>query len=163
MNKTTLVLVLLLVATALATPMATDSFFVPGPVPMAENDNQTIKYCVEFTTENMTFPAMGMNVAIQATCKDNNDLFGCQPEDLPVAPEFSITLLQNVTGEDGCVDVELITTEAFGVYYFSLNGLVEEMSVTEETSSAYVPEFGILGAITALGVAGLFIAKRRAD
>ncbi|NTV22858.1 MAG: hypothetical protein HGA85_00595 [Nanoarchaeota archaeon] len=140
-----------------------DSVVVPGVVNMDHNDVKQVEYCVEYIDEEeVSRPAVGLGVSIFEECLDQNNLFGCQAGDVMNPSEFTATALDAVTDVDGCATLELETTDADGgLFYYTVNGDLGGSVVTRETASAYVPEFGVLGAVGMLAVAGLFIAKRR--
>jgi hypothetical protein len=134
---------------------------------MGETETKIVQYCIDKvyynpdTQEEKREPFSGMDVVLGDVCLDMNELFGCQGADDLFPGAFTVTVLEPVTGDDGCADIELKTEEASGLYYFKLNGDLGGSVVTGETGSVLVPEFGVLGAVGILAVAGLFISKKR--
>lgn len=94
---------------------------------------------------------------ISRLCKDVNGLPGCQSTDAQATG--LIISLDKKTGTDGCSDMTITATpEATpGKYYYLVNGVMGGVSITAETGSVWVnevPEFGVVAAITTLGLAG---------
>jgi len=146
---------LLVVLSTLA--IATDSDITPAAVTMDHNDVTVVQYCVTGVTDG------SLDIVVGKVCRDLNSVTGCQAADdlatteLVVTPDTPMT----VSGGNGCVDVELKTVDADGLYYYTINGEYQGEVITAETGSVFVPEFTVLGAGAALAIAGAYIAKKR--
>ncbi|MBD3203003.1 hypothetical protein GF327_01805 [Candidatus Woesearchaeota archaeon] len=158
-----LAIFLISIVSAVSTPVSTDSDIFPGVVAMEPNDSVDVEYCVVYIDENdAETPAVGLDVATDKICKDQNSIPGCQAADTSSPAEFSVTVVDSVTGADGCATLTLSTTNAYGgTFYYEVNGEVEGEAITEETGTAYIPEFGVLASLAVLGLAGLFVARKR--
>jgi hypothetical protein len=156
------VVMVLFAASAMAFE-AIDSQIIPGVVNMEVTDTQVVDYCIEYVNEEGgRRPAEGISVAVQQVCLDQNDIFGCQGTDTFWPAEFSVTVLDSVTDADGCSRLQLDTVDAYGgLFFYTVNGEIGGGEVTRETGAVYIPEFGIIGALAVLGLAGVFIARRR--
>ena len=128
---------------------------------MGPTDTHTVEYCVY----DIVPPNGTIDVVVDPVCKDVDGVSGCNGEDIHDPADFSATpaadLIETVDGQ-GCVDIMLETTDAEGLYYYTVNGESAETEIVAETGSvAVVPEFSVLGATLALGAVGLFIHKKR--
>jgi hypothetical protein len=155
----------LLVVSAVAQPVSTDSDIIPGVVAMENTDEVYVEYCVVYVdAEDNEAPAPGLDVVLNDVCRDTNNVPGCQLADAADPAEFMVTVEDSVTGADGCATLRLNTYDAMGgVFYYEVNGEVEGEAVTEETGAAYIPEFTAIGAGLALLGAGVYMANRRKE
>jgi LPXTG-motif cell wall-anchored protein len=132
----------------------------PLDTTMAETDTQTAEYCVDgYTPEDST-----IDITVTNVCKDLNSITGCQAADDATQTEFTATPASStltLTGGAGCVDIDLQTTSASGIFYYTVNGEITGEVITSETGSVLVPEFTTIGAALALAGAGLFIYKKK--
>ena len=155
----------LLVVSAVAQPVATDSDIIPGVVAMENTDEVYVEYCVVYLDAmDVESPAPGLDISISDVCLDTNNVPGCQLADDADLTEFEFTVIDPVTDGDGCATIRLNTYDALGgVFYYELNGEVAGEAVTAETGAAYIPEFTAIGAGLALLGAGVYMAKRRKE
>lgn len=128
---------------------------------MNMTDSAVVQYCM-----NGVKPAYGYaRIVVSPICKDVDGQSGCQVGDILNQNEFTVTPLQQtmqIIDGQGCVDLVLHTSNADGKYYYTVNGKVGCAKVSSETGTAYViPEFGVLGALAVLGMAGVFVVRKR--
>lgn len=132
----------------------------PKSLTMAKTDVRVATYCVDSVE-----PADAvLDIVIDPICRDTNAMSGCQPVDTFDPTDFSVTpaspTLQLVGGA-GCIDLVLETDNAEGLYYYTVNGDLSSANITSETGKVFVPEFGIVASVGLLGLAGVYIARRR--
>ncbi len=131
----------------------------PKHITMAETDTRYVEYCVfDITPEDLT-----IDIIVDPVCRDQNSISGCQAADDNSPADFSATPVSptlSLVGGAGCVDIELTTSDANGLFYYTVNGDLGGV-ITSETGTAYVPEFGTIGAVLALLGAGAYAAKKR--
>lgn len=158
MNKTMLFVMMALMAIGVAS--ASNSYISDEDLTMAYYDTVVVDYCITGTGES------AIDVVVTATCRDANNVYGCQPADDSAAGLFTVVANPTVIADGGCSELTLTTTIADpadgGMFYYTVNGQVGGANIgTEETGRVFVPEFGILAAVGVLGLAGLFVYKRR--
>ena len=132
----------------------------PLDITMAQNETRYVEYCV-----NGIVPANGtVTIIVDPVCEDQDGISGCSASDDATQTEFTATPVSNITTVNGagCTDIELKTSAtANGLFYYTVNGQKGEAQVTSETGSVFVPEFGILATLAVLGLAGVYISRKR--
>ncbi len=159
----------------ISTVSATGDVLAPKDVTMAYVDTLTAEYCVTGHSVN------SIPLEILSVCKDVDGISGCMAADeadpAGLTVEFPgnvdsivLSLTSDGLGEfEGCTDIDIETNlnpADGGLFYYTVGdgyiGLYgQKGSVVAETGSIFVPEFGIIAAGLVLGLAGLYIVKRR--
>ncbi|KHO46597.1 MAG: hypothetical protein QS98_C0002G0045 [archaeon GW2011_AR3] len=139
---------------------AVDMTITPQLVHLDHTDSKDVVVCV---TKADNSPYTNLDLYITSECQDlDNDEVCSVAENGNAAGIFSATVKTSPTDAAGCGEVTLATNAApggtFAYSVLSKNGAVD---VDSEGALAYVPEFGVIAAMTVLGGAGYFIYKRR--
>ena len=134
---------------------------VPLDSQLGPNQTTYADYCVQDVEPSDQLVV----VTVDPVCQDVDGISGCNGVDDHNPSSFSAVSMGDIQAVNGsgCTMIELTTTaDAQGLYYYTVNGNVAEAEVASETGSVEtVPEFGVLAAIGVLGLAGLFVYKRR--
>jgi LPXTG-motif cell wall-anchored protein len=140
-----------------------DSQITPGVVNMEVNDVVDVEYCAEKVfLDNSRAAYPGLTVTVNAVCQDQNGVFGCHAADIMYPAVFTAVAIDAVTGADGCATVQLTSINALGgTFFYEVNGAEGDAVVTEETGTAYIPEFTTIGAGLVLLGAGLYSYRKR--
>jgi len=142
-----------------ASVSAVDMVITPNIVGMAETDIQEVQVCVYRADKS---PYVGLDLVLGSVCQDTNGDEACGPTDLDTDGKFTAVVKSSPTDANGCGIVELETKGVTGGdFVYQVNGYFAEVFVNMEGGLAYVPEFGILASAAVLGLAGLFIYKKR--
>lgn len=132
-----------------------------GIIRMEMQDSVQIEFCMSGLNGQQN-----IEVVVGPVCKeDSNGAIGCQAGDLDAAGLLSVIPQDQFINDGECTWIDLVTTipteELGGQYYFTINGNVAGTTIGSETGTVEVPEFGVIAAIAVIGLAGLFIYKRR--
>lgn len=158
MKKLSLMLMLvavLMIGMVSATTTTLDSDYIT----MDYSDVRTVTYCIS----NQNAP-VDIAVVVDPVCKELDNVLGCSAGDEMNPTGFSVVPNEATTGADGCVDLTITTSldeQNAGTFVYTVNGDNGLTYVGAETGSVAVPEFGVVAALAVLGIAGLFIFKRR--
>jgi hypothetical protein len=134
---------------------------------MPTTGEKDVNVCITSNVQGVVKPVVGMPLVInnEATdlCLDANHNSYCDPSDVyGVSGNFFITIKQSPTDANGCGVVTLHTVNAQDSdYAYRISGLDAGVVAIQENASFYIPEFGIIGALLFLGLAGLFVAWKR--
>ena len=160
MKKLSLILIsMMLILSVVGVVSATNGILDEETVTMGYQDVRTVQYCLfeQGVPQDVT-------VVVDPICRDLNTLIGCNSGDEYNPDGFSVVPSEPTTGPDGCVDI-VITTDLEqgeeGLFYYTVNGQVGDSYVGAETGNVFVPEFTVLASLGVLGLAGLYIAKKR--
>ncbi len=135
---------------------ATDTTLDDDYLEMQYNSIATVTYCI-FEQGN----PVDIAVTVDPICKELDGVFGCSAGDTYNPAGFSVVPNDATTGADGCVDLTITTQNEDGLFVYTVNGDNGQTYVGAETGSVFVPEFGIVAALAVLGLAGLFIYRKR--
>ena len=141
---------------------ASDSTLSDNSISMAYNDTAYVDYCIDNVNGQQN-----INVTIDSVCRDADGIYGCSVADDSATGLFDVQVIgPQVINEGECTTLMLTTTinnEADGGnFYYTVNGRVGGVALgSGETGLVQVPEFGVLAALGVLGLAGLFIYRKR--
>ena len=104
---------LAMMLTMSALVFATETTLTEDNLAMQEVDSETVTFCMKSSIDDS--PIVGANVVVGEVCEDLNNLEGCQGADADESSaggKFDVTMLDAVTGADGCADAQLDTNMA---------------------------------------------------
>jgi hypothetical protein len=159
MRKILMALIIFLISTAV---LATDMDINPSIVDMTPSDSRTVQVCVEKSNGS---PYADLLVDVENFCKDSNANGVCDAYDDLSPLTFSISITEP-TDVSGCTEATLTTSlaeEGDYAYRLKASDMVVDVlvKVASETGNVEViPEFGVLGALTCVFAAGLFVLRR---
>lgn len=156
MNKNATIAILIALMT-MGVVSASDGVLEEEYVTMGYNDVYINTYCLYDNGQPVTnFP-----VSIDVVWQELDNVLGYSAGDLQNPTGFNVTVLGQVTGEDGCINLQLETTEENGLFGYTIGGWNGKAWVGPEDGYAFVPEFGVAAALIVLAAAGLYIYKKR--
>lgn len=139
---------------------AVNSVLIPETLVITPDDVDLVEYCVTHHGD----PLPDVAVVVEAVCRDRDHLVGCAPAEDEMSPaSFGLAALDATTGPDGCATLQAVTASADvnGTYYYTVSGSLGHATITRETGTAVVPEFGTVAGALALGLSGLLIWRRQ--
>ena len=157
-DKTILAIVASMLVLMVGSAVATDLTLNPEFTTMGITDAKTVDACITMSSGG---PYVGVDLVVDTYCQDLNGNEVCDGADNILPAEFSAVVGDTPTDASGCGTIELETDGASGMYVYKVNGEDGGIEVAAESGLVLVPEFGVVAALTALGGAGLYIARKR--
>jgi len=160
MKKLSLIAIMMIVL-LVGVVSATTTTLNDDSITMDYSDVRVVTYCIS-SGEN----PVDIAVVVDPVCKELDNVLGCSLGDEMNPVGFSVVPNEETTGADGCVDLTITTSlnpDNAGVFVYTVNGDNGMTYVGAETGTVAVPEFGVIASLAILGLAGLFIFKRREE
>jgi len=146
-------------STALA---GTEIILNPYDVGMESDDTVYVDACIYKNDVEGSTPIVGMPLVITDYCFDGNDDADCFDAVDTDTNVFKATVVTTPTNENGCGVIMLETENAMGgSFAYVVNGMEGDNVKVQETGTAFIPEFTVLGAGAFLAVAGVYAARKR--